>query len=143
MEMLKEGMAPQDIIDRLVAEDPNPGGRQITVIDNQGRIAVYTGPNCGVWAGHLIGDQFSAQGNILAGPQVVEETFNAFQAAEGDLADRLLTALEAGQAVGGDARGMQAGAVWVIEAQPDPNGSERYRGIDIRVDDAEDPFLEL
>jgi len=143
MEMLRQGMAPQAIVDRLVKEDPSPGGRQVAVIDNQGRIAVYTGPNCGVWAGHRIGDQFSAQGNILAGPQVVEETFKAFQAAKGDFADRLLTSLEAGQKVGGDARGMQAGAVWVIESQPDPNGSERYRGVDIRVDDAEDPFKEL
>jgi uncharacterized Ntn-hydrolase superfamily protein len=143
MAMLRQGMAPQAIVDRLVAEDPNPGGRQVTVIDNRGRIAVYTGPNCGVWAGHRIGEQFSAQGNILAGPQVVEETFKAFQASKGDFADRLLSALEAGQKVGGDARGMQAGAVWVIEAQPDPNGSERYRGVDIRVDDAEDPFKEL
>jgi uncharacterized Ntn-hydrolase superfamily protein len=143
MAMLREGMAPQAIVDRLVKEDPTPGGRQVAVIDNQGRIAVYTGPTCGVWAGHKIGDQFSSQGNILTGPQVVEETFKAFQSAKGDFADRLLTALEAGQKVGGDARGMQAGAVWVIEAQADPNGSERYRGVDIRVDDAEDPFKEL
>lgn len=143
MAMLKEGMHPQAIVDRLVKEDPNPGGRQIAVIDHQGRIAVYTGPNCGVWAGHLIGDQFSAQGNILAGPKVVEATFEAYKNGSGDFADRLLTALEAGQAAGGDARGMQAGAVWVIEAQPDPNGSERYRGVDIRVDDSPEPFKEL
>ena len=143
MAWLKEGMAPQAIIDRLVKEDPNSGGRQVTVIDKQGRIAAYTGPNCNVWAGHLIGDQFSAQGNILAGPKVVEETFRVFKESKGDLADRLLTALEAGQAAGGDARGMQAGAVLVIEAQPDPNGSERYRGVDLRVDDAPDPFKEL
>jgi uncharacterized Ntn-hydrolase superfamily protein len=143
MTWLKEGMSPQAIVDRLVKEDPTPGGRQVTVIDNQGRIAVYTGPNCGVWAGHLIGDQFSAQGNILAGPKVVEATFHAYKEGRGDFADRLLTALEAGQAAGGDARGMQAGAVWVIEAQPDPNGSERHRGVDIRVDDSPEPFKEL
>lgn len=146
MEWLKEGMAPQAIVDRLVAEDPNPGGRQVAVIDNTGRIAVYTGPNCRDWAGQIIGDQWSSQGNILAGPQVVEETAKAFQASADsgmDFADRLLSALEAGQKVGGDARGMQAGAVWVIEGQPDPNGSERYRGIDIRVDDHANPFQEL
>jgi uncharacterized Ntn-hydrolase superfamily protein len=143
MTWLKEGMAPQAIVDRLVKEDPNPGGRQVAVIDNQGRIAVYTGPNCGAWAGHLIGDQFSAQGNILAGAKVVEATFQAYRDGGGDFADRLLSALEAGQTQGGDARGMQAGAVWVIEAQPDPNGSERYRGVDIRVDDSLEPFKEL
>jgi uncharacterized Ntn-hydrolase superfamily protein len=143
MEWLKAGMAPQAIVDRLVKEDPTPGGRQVAVIDNQGRIAVYTGPNCGVWAGHLIGDQFSAQGNILAGPQVVQATFDAYQKATGDFADRLLTSLEAGQAVGGDARGMQAGAVWVLEARADPDASERYRGVDIRVDDHPEPFVEL
>jgi uncharacterized Ntn-hydrolase superfamily protein len=143
MAWLKEGMAPQAIVDRLVKEDSNPGGRQVAVIDNTGRIAVYTGPTCGVWAGHIIGDQFSAQGNILAGPKVVEETFRAYKEGKGDFADRLLTALEAGQAVGGDSRGMQAGAVWVIEPHEDPNGSERYRGVDIRVDDHENPFKEL
>lgn len=146
MAWLKEGMTPQAIVDRLVAEDPNPGSRQVAVIDNTGQIAVYTGPNCRNWAGHIIGDQWSAQGNILDGPQVVEETAKAFQASAGsdmDFADRLLSALEAGQKVGGDARGMQAGAVWVIEAQPDPDGSERYRGIDIRVDDHKNPFQEL
>ena len=146
MEMLEAGLSPEEIIERLTKPDEGRGVRQVAVIDNQGRVKAYTGAACGEWAGHIEGEQFSVQGNILAGEEVVRAMARTFERTKGELAERLMAVLEAGQAAGGDARGMQAGAIWVMEPyhpSHETEGSDRYRGVDIRVDDSPDPFKEL
>ena len=146
MAMLEEGLSPDEIIKRLTEPDEGRGVRQVAVIDNEGRVKAYTGADCGHWAGHIEGENYSVQGNILAGEEVVKAMARTFESSKGELAERLMAVLEAGQAAGGDARGMQAGAIWVMEPY-DPSheneGSDRHRGVDIRVDDSPDPFKEL
>jgi uncharacterized Ntn-hydrolase superfamily protein len=111
-------------------------------VDAKGRAAAFTGSATNEWAGHKVGPNYTAQGNILAGPQVVEAMGKAFEDTDGDLADKLVAALEAGQAAGGDARGMQSAALLVVREKGGYAGlNDRY--IDIRVDDAENPFREL
>jgi uncharacterized Ntn-hydrolase superfamily protein len=112
------------------------------MVDGPGQAAAYTGPDCMNWAGHVTGDGFSCQGNILAGPQVVEGSAEAYTRAEGDLADRLLAALEGGQRAGGDRRGRQSAAILVVKDQGGYNGfTDRY--IDLRVEDHLYPIAEL
>ena len=146
MEMLEAGLSPEEIIERLTKPDEGRGVRQVAVIDNQGRVKAYMGAACGEWAGHIEGEQFSVQGNILAGEEVVRAMARTFERTKGELAERLMAVLEAGQAAGGDARGMQAGAIWVMEPyhpSHETEGADRYRGVDIRIDDSPDPFKEL
>ncbi|MGB1657882.1 MAG: DUF1028 domain-containing protein, partial [Longimicrobiales bacterium] len=109
IELLKSGMAPEDVVETILANDPNPRperwtieGRQFSVMDATGNVATHTGPRASEWAGHRIGEHVSAQGNILAGPAVVDDMVEAFETTEGHLSFRLLAALEAGQAAGGD-----------------------------------------
>jgi len=106
------------------------------MIDAQGRIAQHTGTQCVTWGGSVRGTDVSVAGNTLAGPAVVERTLAAFQAATGALAERLLTALEAGEAAGGDKRGKQSAALKVCTRDP-------YPDLDIRADDHPDPLREL
>ena len=102
--------------DRLLAGDTFPGleGRQFAVVDANGGIAAHTGPTATFWAGHRVGEHYSAQGNILTGPEVVEAMGDAFEAAGGTLAEKLQAAMVAGQAAGGDARGRQSSAMLVV-----------------------------
>ncbi len=147
--LLKAGLSPQEVVDSLLAEDPDPlgerwprAGRQFSVMDAQGNVATHTGPAASEWAGHRIGQYCSAQGNILAGPAVVEGMVRAFEETEGHLSYRLLAALEAGQAAGGDTRGMQSAAMLIVK-----KGGGVWLNNDVvlrlQVDDAEDPFAEL
>jgi uncharacterized Ntn-hydrolase superfamily protein len=107
------------------------------MIDAQGRGIAHTGGDCVDWAGHVVGESFSVAGNMLAGPQVVQATAEAFAGARGRaLAERFLIALEAGEAVGGDKRGRQSAALRVHTTEPWP-------ALDIRVDDHADPLPEL
>ena len=149
IELLGQGLAPQQIVDRILAEDPDPlgerwpkEGRQFSVMDAQGNVATYTGPLASEWAGHRIGRFCSAQGNILAGPAVVDGMVEAFEGTEGHLSYRLLAALEAGQAAGGDTRGMQSAAMLIVN-----KGGGVWLNNDVvlrlQVDDAENPFVEL
>ena len=115
MEMLEAGLSPEEIIKRLTEPDEGRDVRQVAVIDTEGRVKAYTGAGCGYWAGHIEGENYSVQGNILAGEEVVKAMARSFESSEGELAERLMAVLEAGQAAGGDARGMQAGAIWVME----------------------------
>jgi uncharacterized Ntn-hydrolase superfamily protein len=146
---LKEGLAPQAVVDRLLAEDPDPlgdrwpkAGRQFSVMDAEGHVATHTGPMASEWAGHRIGQYCSAQGNILAGPAVVEEMVNAFEGTEGHLSYRLLAALEAGQAAGGDRRGMQSAAMLIVK---EDGGVWLNNDVVLRlqVDDNPQPIAEL
>jgi uncharacterized Ntn-hydrolase superfamily protein len=140
--LLADGRDAPAVLGELLRDDPAVAVRQVGIVDAHGRAAAHTGPDCLEWAGHVTGPHFSAQGNILAGPQVVEAMARAFTAGGGDLADRLLAALQAGQAAGGDRRGMQSAALQVARADAGYNGwTDRY--VDLRVDDHVDPIAEL
>jgi uncharacterized Ntn-hydrolase superfamily protein len=133
---LRAGEAPDAIIAGLLAGDAGRAHRQIHVLTADGRIGAHTGTECVGWCGSLSGADVSIAGNMLAGPAVVEQTLAAFQQSKGRLADRLLTALEAGEAAGGDKRGKQSAALKICSADP-------YPDLDIRADDHPDPLAEL
>ena len=137
MDLLAQGRSPQQVIDALVAADAGREQRQVHVLPAAGRPAAWTGSACIEWCGHHLGEGFSVAGNMLAGPQVVEATAEAFRSTRGrDLAERLLAALAAGEAAGGDKRGKQAAALRI-------HADEDYPQLDIRVDDHEEPVREL
>jgi uncharacterized Ntn-hydrolase superfamily protein len=106
--LLEDGLEPTDALEHALADDSARESRQVGVVTADGRAAAHTGSGCLHWAGHRVGDGYAVQGNILAGEAVVVEMERAFIEAEGSLAERLVTALEAGQAAGGDARGQQS-----------------------------------
>ncbi|HYZ61732.1 MAG TPA: DUF1028 domain-containing protein [Acetobacteraceae bacterium] len=136
MARLRAGEAPQTVLEALTAPDPGRDQRQLHIIDATGRIAQHTGENCVTWAGHVRGADLSAAGNMLAGPGVVEAMLEGFTRARGSFAERLIVALEAGEAAGGDKRGRQSAAIKVCTADP-------YPDLDIRADDHPDPLSEL
>ena len=136
MPLLREGAAPDAVVAALVGEDPGRAQRQFHILDATGRIAQHTGKGCVSWAGHVRGADISVAGNMLAGPDVVARTLDAFTGAAGSLAERLLTAMEAGEAAGGDKRGRQSAGLKVCIADP-------YPDLDIRADDHPDPLAEL
>jgi len=144
LELLRQGLTAQQALEKLLAEDFFPGknGRQVCIVDARGNIATYTGPEAPPWAGHVIGKTWSAQGNILVGPQVVEAMGKAFEATPGELAEKLYAALEAGDRAGGDARGRQSASMLVVRKQGGRNlNNDRY--IYINVDDHPNPLGEL
>src|SRR5256712_7728784 len=109
--MLKRGIAPKDVVKKLVTEDTEAAQRQVGVVDARGRAASSTGEECLPWAGHVVGRNFAAQGNILAGEEVLKALARAFEVTQGDLPVRLLAALSAGQRAGGGKRGPQRAAM--------------------------------
>src|SRR5258706_1635032 len=134
---LDAGFAPAHIVASLTAADGGREVRQFHLIDALGRSAAHTGKQCIEWCGHRAGDGYSLAGNMLAGPRVLEETSRAYEAAR-DLpfAERLMTAMEAGEAAGGDKRGKQAAALLI-------HTTEDYPSLSLRVDDHPDPLAEL
>ena len=136
MERLRAGEGPDAIVAALTGPDPGRDQRQFHVLDARGRIAQHTGPGCVTWAGHVRGADVSVAGNMLAGPQVVQAMLDGFERAQGSMVDKLLTAMEAGEAAGGDKRGRQSAALKVCTADP-------YPDLDIRADDHPDPLAEL
>src|SRR5438034_5004129 len=136
--MLKRGVAPKDVVKRLVTGDKDAAQRQVGVVDARGRSASYTGKECFPWAGHVVGRNYACQGNLLAGEDVVKEMGQAFEGTQGDLPVRLLGALSAGQRAGGDKRGQQSGALLVVRDRGGYGGFND-RWIDIRVDDHPEP----
>ncbi len=136
MPRLRAGEPPEQVAAALLAQDAGREHRQLHILDAQGRIAQHTGRDCVAWCGSVRGTDVSVAGNMLAGAAVVEATLAAFQASAGDLAGRLLRALEAGEAAGGDRRGRQSAALKICTADP-------YPDLDIRADDHPDPLAEL
>lgn len=137
--MLERGVAPREIVESLVAEDPLRDRRQLAVIGVDGDRAVFTGDSCLPWAGSLEGDSCLVAGNLLAGPEVLEAMVQAFESSEGVLAERLLAALQAGEEAGGDRRGRQSAAILVVREGWGYGGiGDRFR--DLRVDDSETPI---
>ena len=154
--LLEQGLSPADVVKRITDEDPGRDTRQVAVIDTKGRSAVYTGRrviernsdpkdlvHLGGYAGHVAGPSFSAQGNTLASEDVVKAMAAAYQNGKGSMAERLMDALDAGQAKGGDTRGMQSAGILVVRPLPPNSESTVERIVDIRVDDHENPFKEL
>lgn len=140
--LLHTGMSAPDVLHQLIDADPERDHRQVGIVDRDGHAAAYTGSACFRWAGHVTGDGFCCQGNILANEAVVSEMAQAFRVTSGELAERLLLALDAGQAAGGDRRGRQAAAVYVARAGGAYGGVlDRY--VDLRVDDHAEPIAEL
>ena len=142
LELLEMGLSPDEVVEHLTGSDPGRDRRQLAVIDAHGRVRAYTGSATSAWAGHIEGENFSAQGNILAGEAVVRAMAEAFESSDGPLAFRLMDALDAGEAAGGDARGKQAGGVLVVKPIGD-SGRTSDRWVDVRVDDHAEPFREL
>jgi uncharacterized Ntn-hydrolase superfamily protein len=149
LDLLKKGMAPEDIIKRVWENDPDPRaqnwskqGRQFAVIDSRGQAAAFTGPRASPWAGHRYGKFCTAQGNILAGEEVVNGMVKAFEDTQGPLALRLQAALEAGQTAGGDKRGMQSAALLIVRKD---GGPWLHNDVVLRlhVDDSPEPIREL
>ncbi len=137
LRLLAEGRSAQEIIAILTAADPGRDVRQLHVIDRQGRTAAHTGRECVDWCGHLAEDGVSVAGNMLAGPAVIEVTLEAYKRHTNiPFAERLMTALDAGQAEGGDKRGKQSAALKIWRTEP-------YPAMDLRVDDHPEPLEEL
>jgi uncharacterized Ntn-hydrolase superfamily protein len=149
--LLRAGMTPEAAIRAVLDSDPDPGyrgqpwpkaGRQLAVMDAKGNYAVHTGPQASKWAGHRTGKHCTAQGNILAGDAVVAGMVEAFETTEGPLSMRLMAALDAGQAAGGDTRGMQSAAMLVVRK----NGGVWLNNdvvLRLQVDDSPQPLEEL
>jgi uncharacterized Ntn-hydrolase superfamily protein len=144
LELLRQGLAAKDVLAKLLAEDqfPPTDGRQVAIIDRNGNIATYTGPNAPKWAGDRQGKNWTAQGNILVGPQVPEAMGRAFEATQGELAEKLFAALKAGDDAGGDSRGKQSASILVVRKGGGRNiNNDRY--VYINVDDNPQPIPEL
>jgi uncharacterized Ntn-hydrolase superfamily protein len=137
LKLLREGRAPGDIVETLIAADAGHASRQLHIMDAEGRIAAHTGKDCVDWCGHLKGDGFSLAGNMLAGGRVLDDTAKTYLAnAAMPFARRLITAMRAGEEAGGDKRGKQSAALLIY-------GEEEWSDLDLRVDDHTDPLTEL
>ncbi len=142
LRLMGEQLGAADALDAVLEADDGRDERQVGFVDARGGIATFTGSNCVHWAGGRTGDHFAAQGNILAGADVVEEMARAFVDTAGELCDRLLAALLAGDAAGGDRRGKQSAALLVVREQGGYEGRNDWY-IDLRVDDHPDAPQEL
>jgi uncharacterized Ntn-hydrolase superfamily protein len=134
---LAEGLSAQEVMDRVLAEDPDPEKRQVCIVDANGHSVAFTGNECDTWNGHLTGENYAVAGNMLVGEETIQAMAASFeQSTELPLAERLLQSLHAGQIAGGDKRGKQSAALYVVD-------EEDYPLIDLRVDEHEDPVTEL
>jgi uncharacterized Ntn-hydrolase superfamily protein len=144
LELLRQGLTAQQVMDRLFAEDtfPRKDARQVAIIDAKGNVAVVTGDAANAWRGHVTGRTWSAQGNILVGAHVVEAMGRAFESTKDELAEKLFAALKAGDDAGGDSRGRQSASILVVRKGGGRNtNNDRY--VFINVDDHPDPMHEL
>jgi uncharacterized Ntn-hydrolase superfamily protein len=144
LEAIERGSSPEDALAAVLADDPGRETRQLGAVTAGGRAAAFTGADCLDWAGHRVGAGYAVQGNILAGEAVVDEMARAYEETVGPLVERLVTALEAGQAAGGDKRGQQSAALVVERIGAH---AETREGIDrvceLRVEDHPEPIVEL
>jgi len=127
LSMLEEGLSAPETLQKLLADDTRPEVRQVAIVDSKGRTAAHTGEECMEWAGHVIGRGYSCQGNILVSNKVVESMAKTYEETAGDLIERLLASLSAGQAAGGDRRGQQSAALLVVREKGGyEKSSDRY-----------------
>jgi uncharacterized Ntn-hydrolase superfamily protein len=142
LEMLKSGMNAKEVVDKLIAEDEGRDYRQLAIVDAKGNVAAYTGEKCIPAAGHITGDNFSVQANLMANDKIWPAMDKAFRESEGPLAERMIAALEAAQNAGGDIRGKQSAAILVVKGKSTGKIWED-RLVDLRIEDAPDPIVEL
>jgi uncharacterized Ntn-hydrolase superfamily protein len=142
LDMLRGGLTAPEVLAALRQVDPHPARRQVAMVDTGGEIAVYTGDGCVAEAGHRVADDCAALANMVASPAVWEDMVDAFEAARGPLASRLLEALHAAEAAGGDFRGRRSAALLVVRAER-TGRPWQDQVVDLRIDDAEDPLGEL
>jgi len=142
LELMKGGMSAQQALDSLLKADAHNEGRQVAMIDAKGTVAAYTGKNCIPDAGHKIGTNYSVQANLMSNATVWPAMSAAFEKAQGDLGERMLQALEAGQKAGGDIRGMQSAAILVVKAQSTGKPWKDWV-YNLRVEDSAEPIKEL
>lgn len=142
LELLAQGKSPDEVMAALTGPDEHRALRQVGIVDAQGHAATYTGNECFHWAGGITGPNFACQGNILVSEATVQALAQTFEATSGGLWDRLLTALAAGQAAGGDSRGQESAALLVVR-EAGGYGGFNDRFIDLRVDDHPHPIEEL
>ncbi|MDK1046321.1 MAG: DUF1028 domain-containing protein, partial [Anaerolineales bacterium] len=140
--LLKQGKSADETLKTLIQADDDRAERQVGIVDRAGHAAAHTGQNCLDWAGHRVGQGYTCQGNILTGPEVLEAMVESFEASSGELADRLLLALRAGDEAGGDKRGKQSAAVLVVR-KGGGYGGDTDRYLDLRVDDDPEPAQRL
>jgi uncharacterized Ntn-hydrolase superfamily protein len=137
LDLLEQGNSAEVTLQKLLDADPDPEMRQVIAVDKEGRSAAHTGSEADPWKGHRTGDGYAVAGNMLVGEETITAMAEAFEAsADEPLSERLLRALESGQAAGGDKRGRQSAALFVVK-------SESYPYLDLRVDEHPDPVAEL
>ncbi len=143
LQLLRRGGSAEDVVRRLIRSDRGRDERQLAVVDRRGRAAAWTGPKCLEDARHLVGDGFSCQGNLLASARVVPAMARAFERSRGTLAQRMMRALRAGAAAGGDRRGMESSALLVAhrERWVPPEAGDHW--VDLRVDRSRRPIVDL
>ncbi|MGB9760452.1 MAG: DUF1028 domain-containing protein [Thermoproteota archaeon] len=140
--LMKNGKTPEQALNALRTIDPNPEVRQVAMLSADGKIAAYTGKNCIPEAGHIVGENFSAQANLMRSKEVWPAMASAFSKTKGNLVERMLAALEAAEYAGGDVRGRQSAAIVVVRTKA---SSEPWKDkvVDLRVEDHPDPVREL
>ena len=142
LDLMRAGKTAKQALDGLLASDPGAAVRQVAMIDAKGNIAAHTGERCIPGAGHVVGENFSVQANLMLNDKVWPAMAEAYKAATGDLADKMLAALDAAQAVGGDIRGKQSAAILIVSGAP--TGKPWVdRIMDLRVEDNPEPLVEL
>jgi uncharacterized Ntn-hydrolase superfamily protein len=139
LELMASGLSAVEALRRLLAEDPIAATRQVAMVDADGRVAAHTGDGCMPYAGHITGDGVSCQANIMASETVWPAMLDAYHAADASLRDRLLAALDAAEAHGGDVRGRQSAAIIVVPAEGNPWDTT----VSLRVEDHPEPLIEL
>jgi uncharacterized Ntn-hydrolase superfamily protein len=139
--LLEAGLTPQAALDLMLRGDEGRDSRQVAILDIQGRTAAWTSPTITDWKGHHCGVNYCAQGNTLTGPEVVDAMVKSFESSSGPLAERLLDALWAGQQAGGDKRGTESAALWILK--PLSQAGYGDRALDLRVDESKAPIPEL
>ena len=140
--LMKQGLTAQQALDSLVKADAHNDGRQVAMVDAKGNVAAYTGKNAIPFCGHKTGNQYSCQANLMASDKVWPAMAEAFEKAQGDLAERMMQALEAGQKAGGDIRGMQSAAILIVKSES-TGKPWNDRVMDLRVEDSPQPLKEL
>lgn len=142
LKLLDEGLSAEKVLEKLLENDEQKEYRQVGIVDANGIGATFTGKECFNWAGGIAGENFACQGNILVNPETVEALADTFKNTKGDLAERLVAALDSAQSAGGDSRGKQSAALLVVKEKGGYGGfNDRY--IDLRVDDHVEPIKEL
>jgi uncharacterized Ntn-hydrolase superfamily protein len=134
---LSEGMTAQEVLDRVLSEDPDPQKRQVCIVDKQGNAVAFTGRENDTWNGHKTGKNYAVAGNMLVGEETILAMAKAFEQSEDlSLAERFMRTLEAGQEAGGDKRGKQSAAIYIVD-------EEDYPYVSLRVDEHVNPVAEL